>query len=157
MIISSCLYHLNPNKNIETWRFEKKEEFNGHSYYEIITSLRIEDAIIFEMNNYIKKNIFNMVDLIKNNNDLINIKLEDLAHDRTKEVYKKLFLSTGLNKTYEQKFIDSFIKESIWYLRNTNLNNSTIYVSEKWRELFNDKIEKEYLKIYKNVDKYLSY
>lgn len=162
LIISATLYHRKEDRDIEKWRFKGLKKFDGKSYFDIISQLSIEDAILFEMFNLSYDVIKSMI-RINNNFNTINIKLEEVSNDSSCQVYEKIFAESDIDSTLKNEFIEAFKKHSIWYRKKTSENNwltgnSTLSVSEEWKKYFeSDVIKKTYLRTFRNAHQKLGY
>lgn len=159
MIYSAAFYHKRNDYSFEKWRFENREEFNGKSYYEMINKLNDIELIKFEMKNASKKTIFEMLNIFNKFKPII-AKLEDFSHDESGITYIKLFNKLKLDSQYQDKFIESFRNNSLWYLNKYKKmpNHSETFVSNKFIDMFSLKeISTIYKYIYKNCHTELGY
>lgn len=169
IIISAAKYH---KENVgEVWLTLKKKKYGNLSYQEKISSFEnFQDQLIWEMNNISKKNIFNMLDLLKlNKANFKNIDLDYVSFDQRMTEFNNLYYFLKLNqykniksKTFSLKqWIKIGLNNFLWNIENriedNNLKATKKHITREQvkglldnREKFEDEAKNEFKKIFGN-------
>jgi hypothetical protein len=153
--VSAYEYH---KKTTEPWANKKISEYGNESYKKILNRLTKEQGIIFEIKNnlYVESSFNTITDMYKWDyymTNFLEVKYEDLMTD-FEGVLKNMFKHYGFTKEMiiialelaKPHNIRNKSEEDL--KRNSHITNKNIDL-EKWREYFtNDKIVKQFLKIY---------
>ncbi len=93
VIISGCFYH---QKAVEKWLHLPRKEFQGLTYQQKINSYNnIDDQILFEMKNYGRKTIEDMLLWDYTYSSFYEIKYENLILDTDLNLFHKIFIFLG--------------------------------------------------------------
>ena len=144
MLCSSVLYHKTSD---EKWLHVPKKQFEMKTYNEIINSLTIKEALIFELER--NSNINEMIEVdeyFRNNPDIpcLTVKLEDLSHDKSLRTYHETLTYMGFDGLDLLKGIEIMAKNSLWL--NKDLPHQTLGATTKLIQEFDKDVDKEFEK-----------
>jgi hypothetical protein len=143
-VVSGCFYH---QKSSEQWLHEKRAEFGGKTYQEMINSYdNFADKLMFELEHSGKRGITEMLAWNYSDPRFKEIKYEELINDVNLEMFHSAFtfvgftgeiIPTALKIAYENSLFSGRIGRSV-HVRSGSTGQWKNHFEHRHRERFEE-------------------
>lgn len=154
LILSAARYHLDAE---EEWLDSPEPWLGGQSYRQVLAGMKsFEEKLLFEMQASSRLQVVAMKEMAESSLPMLNVKLEEIAHDTSLAVYVNLLRYIGCEGRQLLEGLSICVKHALWAMDQLP-QHSRGGVTDEWKSLFSDRLNRKHEELFHGVEALLGY